>query len=204
MAPSGALTKMVARQAHGFSNEKRIIEEHNLIDVSKTEGYTSKWDAIAPEALILGTQRRVTDVPTSIKTICHGNSVDMGDVFRHAKNTEDFILQVDFYVGSKKDLDIVESHKIYIDSQTWATLFKFDHYDYLRDCVRKITNHENDDPKWRNMMKKMHDLWEKPKRIVHLAPKRDHKKQKRVQCTIPNEKFYNQLLPLFPKVEYAK
>lgn len=195
---------MAARQEHGFSNEKRIIKEHNLIDVSKTEGYTSKWDAIAPAALILSPQQRVTDVPTSIKTIRHGGSVDMGDVFRHAKNTEDFILQVDFYVGPKKELNIVESYKIYIDSQTWGLLFKFEHYDYLRQCLREITNDYSDDPKWRNMMEKMHDLWEKPKRIVHLAPKRDHKKQKRMQCTIPNEKFYNQLLPLFPEVEYAK
>ena len=40
---------MVARHEHGFKNENRIINKHGL---RGAEGYTDKWDAIAPRASI--------------------------------------------------------------------------------------------------------------------------------------------------------
>jgi hypothetical protein len=194
---------MSARQSHGFKNEKRIIKENNLIDAEATEGYTSKWDAYAPRAVIVDSKIVVKNVPTQIKTIKYGSSVDMGDVFRHANNKEDFILQVDFYIGPKNNLEIIESHKIYIDSKKWSKLFEFEHYDYLKKCLKEITNEYSDDDKWTGMIAEMHNRWKKENRVIHLAPKRDHKRQKRIQCTIPNQKFYKMLLPLFSRIKYV-
>ena len=195
---------MAARQQHGFDNEKSVISSNDLVDVGEIEGYTSKWDARAPKANILELNKIVENVPTQIKTIRYGGSVDMGDVFRHAENTENFILQVDFYTGPKKDLNIVESHKVYVDADKWAELFEFEDYGFLKECLKEITNEYSDDSKWKGMMAEMHNRWGKDRRVIHLAPKRDHKKQKRIQCTIPNVKFYEKFLPLFNRVEYVK
>jgi hypothetical protein len=48
-------------------------------------------------------------MPTLQGLFKYGSSVDMGDVFRHANNKEDFILQVDFYIGPKNNLEIIEN-----------------------------------------------------------------------------------------------
>jgi hypothetical protein len=189
---------MTARQAHGFKNELMVIDRYNL---NKATSYTAKWDAIAPR-IVVG-QRVIKDVPTSIKTIREGGSVDMGDIFRHAKNGNDFVLHVDFYRGPRSELNIVETYTIYIESGKWRSLFEFGHYDFLRGCLHEITNSYSDDLKWKSMMAEMNKLWRREERIVHLAPKRDHKKQKRIQCTIPNRKFRELLVPMFSKAKYA-
>jgi len=111
---------VTARQAHGFKNESKVIKDNNLIDV---RGYTAKWDAKAP--CVRASGRLYYNVPDQIKTIRQGGSVDMGDVFRHAKTDENFILHVDFY--DKKDKDnILESHILYVDIEKWKEFFKFD------------------------------------------------------------------------------
>lgn len=191
---------MVARHEHGFKNENRIINKHGL---KGAEGYTDKWDAIAPRASTGHGkhQKMYFNVPVQIKTIREGGSVDMGDVFRHSKTNEDFILHVDFY--NKKDKSkIVESHILYIEVEKWKPLFKFEGYDFLRKCLNEITNAYSDDLKWKGMISEMKERW--GDRPVKLAPKRDHKKQKRIQCTIPNRKFYNEIVPVFKKATYIK
>jgi len=186
---------VTARQAHGFKNESKVIKDNNLIDV---RGYTAKWDAKAP--CVRASGRLYYNVPDQIKTIRQGGSVDMGDVFRHAKTDENFILHVDFY--DKKDKDnILESHILYVDIEKWKEFFKFDGYEFLRECLVDISNEYSDDARWKQMMSEMKTRW--GTRPVHLAPKRDHKKQKRIQCTIPNAKFYNEILPMFAKAEYV-
>ena len=82
-------------------------------------------------------------------------------------------------------------------------MFQFEHYGWLRECLSEITNRHSDDIKWKEMMADMNKRWDPTNRIVHLAPKRDHKKQKRIQCTIPIKKFHDLLLPKFSKARYV-
>ena len=99
---------MAARQKHGFDNEKKIIGANGL---RSAKGYTNKWDAYADIAHV--GNMKYYDLPVQIKTIRKGGSVDMGDVFRHSKTDQDFILHVEFY--DKKDkTKIMESHILYI------------------------------------------------------------------------------------------
>jgi len=186
---------VTARQQHGFDNEDRVIRDHGLVDV---RGYTDKWDAYAP-CVRVG-NKVYHNVPDQIKTIRRGGSVDMGDVFRHSQTKENFILHVDFY--DKEDrTKIVESNILYVDIEKWNSIFRFEDYAFLKECLTKITNEYSDDLRWKGMMAEMHNRW--GSRPVHLAPKRDHKKQKRIQCTIPNRKFYEEIVPMFSKAEYA-
>jgi len=185
---------MAARQKHGFDNEKKIIGANGL---RSAKGYTNKWDAYADIAHV--GNMKYYDLPVQIKTIRKGGSVDMGDVFRHSKTDQDFILHVEFY--DKKDkTKIMESHILYIDIGKWKTLFEFGDYNFLRECLGRITNKHSDDIRWKKMMFEMKSRW--GDRPVKLAPKRDHKKQKRIQCTIPNSKFYNEIIPMFKKATY--
>mgnify|MGYP003137363895 FL=1 len=187
---------MAARQGHGFRNEQRIIEKYGLEDVS---GYTDKWDAYAP--VVVAGDKKYFNVPVQIKTIREGGSIDMGDVFRHSKTSEDFILHVDFYdKGNKRK--IVESHILYIDIKRWKPFFDFEDWGFLRECLDNITNDHSDDARWGEMRNMMHKLWG-DHRPIKLAPKRDHKKQKRIQCTIRNNTFKDQIVRMFQGAVYV-
>ena len=105
-------------------------------------GYTDKWDARVPCVRTDG--RLYYNMPDQIKTIRQGGSVDMGDVFRHAETDENFILHVEFY--DKKDkTNILESHILYVDIEKWKEFFKFDGYEFLRECLVDISNEYTED-----------------------------------------------------------
>lgn len=55
--------------------------------------------------------------------------------------------------------------------------------------MKYITNLKEDDDKWKLYCKKYKTLWENRPRDCSIHFKRDHKKQKRIQCGINNRCF---------------
>ena len=68
-------------------------------------------------------------------------------------------------------------------------MFKFDHVKEMIEELKYITNLREDDDRWKVYCKKYKDLWYQIPRDCSIHFKRDHKKQKRIQCGINNYCF---------------
>jgi hypothetical protein len=169
---------MAERQKHGFNYQSMVIIKESLIE---DENYTAKWDAYNPNI----------NKPASIKCIGVSGSVDFGDFKRQTEVDSDFILYVGFWKG-KKD-NIVEEYKILIKKENWDKYFgnKSIISEMLSE-MKKISNDRSDDLKWKNFRKKYSELYGSS--IISLRFKRDHKKQKRIQCGISKRKFIDVVL----------
>lgn len=178
------------RQAHGFKNEERVCEKYDLEHFKKN--YTHKWDAMTKEK---------TPMPVSIKTKSLGGSVEMGDFFRNASNTEDFYLHVSFWDGDKAN--IVSEHALLVPGKVWSAMFPQDCHDDIRTLLKEASNDHSYDATWKQKCAELQAKWESLGSIIKLAPKRDHKKQKRMQCAIPNSEFMK-LMALYKVVGLPK
>lgn len=166
---------MAERQGHAFEYESRIINENNII---KSEGYTDKWDAFEG------------DMPVSVKNIKLNSSVDFGDFRRQTLLNQDFYLYVGFWKGEKTN--IVEEYKILVSYNNWKNYFGDTTIisDMLTE-MKDISNDRSDDGKWKEFRKKWNSLYKQNNSnpIITLRFKRDHKKQKRIQCGISSTNF---------------
>lgn len=165
-----------ANQKHGFDNELRIVNKHNLLHMK--DDYTAPWDA-----LTLGED----PVPVSIKTKSAGGAVEMGDFFRNASKTEDFFLSVSFW--QHKTDNIVSEHILYLPIDYWSSQFPQHLNLKIKKFLKIITNDYADDARWTLGCSRLQAEWAQTGSIIRLAPKRDHKTQKRMQCTIPYKNF---------------
>lgn len=171
------------RQAHGFIFEDYVEKEYGVNRENKT--YTDKWD---------GEWR---GYPVSIKHIKKGNAVDLGDIFRQASINQDFFMFVDFYeTPTVSDSDDI--HILFIPAEKWQEYFmpldKFENK--FRNALTSVTNNKVDDQKWTQLRTECVNYWkENTNKIITPNGKRDHKSQKRWQCSINKTNFFNEIIP---------
>jgi len=171
---------MAERQQHGFIYQDKYILKNNL---TEEKNYTHKNDAYDKN-----------NIPYQIKTIKKNSSIDMGDIFRNANKNEDFYLVVGFWENKKTN--IVEEKKLFIDHKKWNSILNFQEYDKLKDWIKnKVSNDRNYDNQWKKEMK----IWKEKfgERKINIRFKRDHKKQRRIQCAINNKIFYSYFVKEF-------
>ena len=170
------------RQIHGFNFENDLSSVNENLKLSN--GYTSKWDGIE--------YYEGKHFSVSIKCIKLGASVDFGDIKRQSVVSEDFILYVGFWSDSKTK-KVVKYYKILITKENWNK--------YLGDVsilpdlfseMALISNERSDDKKWTAFRKLYTSLYGKA--TIALRFKRDHKKQKRIQCGVSYSNFMNIVL----------
>lgn len=165
-----------ANQSHGFDNELRIVTEHDLLHMK--DDYTAPWDAYT---------KGEDPVPVSIKTKSAFGAVEMGDFFRNGSKTEDFYLITSFWKGAKDN--IVSERILYLPKDYWVSQFPDLYNEEIRDFMAEITNDYSDDAKWKQWCTQLKHKWADTGSLIKLAPKRDHKSQKRMQCVIPYANF---------------
>lgn len=166
-----------ARQGHGFKNEERIKEKYGLqkyTDV-KSNDYTSTYDAVAPNGK-----------PVSIKTEGLGSNVELGDYFRNANANEDFYMVVSFWQGDKDN--IVEEYKVLVPADEWAEHFDRNFDDKIKTLISEASNDESYDEEWKRRRLALNEEYGADQ-FIRLRPKRDHKKQKRMQAAIDYKDF---------------
>jgi hypothetical protein len=169
------------RQIHGLNYEETVISRNPSI--KRSQNYTEKWDAVE-------TYNSIT-YPVSIKCIGIKNSIDFGDLFRQTQVDENFILYIGFWEGKEKT--IKKEYKLLIKSQNWKSYFgNLDKLDVMKDEMAFITNEYSDDKKWRLFRDKYKVLYGDS--VIKIRFKRDHKKQKRIQCSINKNLFNNKIL----------
>lgn len=175
------------RQKHGFMYEE-IIEKRYRIDRSNQE-YTSAWDGF------------LNGIPVSIKTEKLGSDIELGDFRRNAENTQSFYLFVGFWNGDKTNIQ--QEEVLFINGDEWHTLFPQHFIKDFSNMLENISNDRRDDTRWKAMIAEQRKKWRaETNNYIRPRFKRDHKKQKRIQCAINYNDFYNYFIPKY-KVEEA-
>jgi len=169
---------MVARQNHGFVYESLVIDKFSLI---KCDKYTDKYDAYTS-----------SNIPVQIKCIKKGRNIDLGDIFRNVERNNEFYFIVGFYDTLINGTpNIVDEYILYIPCGEWSKLLYYDNYSEFKTLIQNISNDKSDDSIWKSSIKKLKLEWNSIPRYIQPAFKRDHKKQKRIQCYIQNKIFYS-------------
>lgn len=173
------------RQKHGFDFEAMIKEKYNILPC--TDGhYTYQWDGM------------LNGIPVSIKTEQLGSDVEMASFERNAQHTCTFYLIVGFWDG-KKD-NIVTTEILLIDGNEWHQLFDENIVNECHDFLASITNDYSDDERWSQGCKELKEKWQvSTSNLIRPRFKRDHKKQKRMQCAINYTDFYEYFIPRYKK-----
>lgn len=177
------------RQAHGFLFEEYVESIYGIDRSNKT--YTDKWD---------GEWR---GFPVSIKHIKKGNAIDLGDIFRQASINEDFFMFIDFY-ETQTVSETDEIHILFIPAKSWQNYFmpteKFELK--FRNALSSVSNDKEDDQKWTELRKDCIKFW-KNNTSGFITPngKRDHRSQKRWQCSINKTNFFKEFLPKYEITE---
>jgi hypothetical protein len=171
------------RQKHGFEYE--IILQGRYIGWIKL-GYTAKFDL-----------RTHHGRAVSAKTYKQKGELCLADYDRNKNVNEDFVLCVRQY---RIDGGVTQSVErfYHVDHRVWKRFFTFEHDAAMTTEWGLITNLRVDDARSTACQNKYKNLWGRD-RLVQLRFKRDHKKQKRIQCAVPNariEKFLSHFTPV--------
>lgn len=166
------------RQKAGFEYQEKCIKKYGL---KADNEYTGHWDAY------------YKDIPVSIKLEKHGTDIELADIFRQMDVKEDFFLLVGFWENEKTN--IVEEHLLYIPVKQYNTYFNYKMKEDFHTLLNSISNSENDDKRWKEEITFLRKSWaETTNNYIRPRFKRDHKKQKRIQCAINNKVFYSHFI----------
>lgn len=187
---------MAEVQKHGFDFENWVKE---TFFVKSHVDYTEKWDV--PSALNISTvvPGALQRLPVSIKTCQLGKAIYFGDALRQSENQEDFLLIVGFWKqsGVFKNFVAVEAAKVTVED--WRTLFLplFEDDIIKLDAIIKDRSVDYWETRRRAKETKKPERF-KSARIV-LNPKIDSKeKQRRLQCSLPSNVFWNNIAKKAP------
>lgn len=172
-----------ARQGHGFIFQSGIAK---LLKLYVPASYTDEVDAYSI------TQPHDDVMRHSFKTANRRQQkIDLGDLERNGLVQHDFILYVGFWRGFS--LNIREICVMYVRAAYWRSQFPDDISPFMKKAVFEgITNDKECDAAWQERRRRLQAKWaeEVPRQsFIHVNFKRDHKKQQRVQCSIPGAGF---------------
>ena len=175
---------MAERQWFGFKYQKEFCQKNNLIE---NKNYTDKFDT------------KIKNLGCQIKTYKSNCELMMADPFRYLKNKEDFIL----VVANRNDKDeIISERKILIKNNKLQSFFKEQDFEfrvnYCKSLLDSVSNNISDDKYFKEHMKAEQEA--RRYSIINVQAKRDHKKQKRVQWSIPN-RYIDDFINLFDEIE---
>lgn len=176
------------RQKHGFDFQVYAQKLFGLTKTSQTKKYTAKWDAY------------YNDSPVSVKTEQIGTDIEMASFRRNASNLDNFYLIVGFWEGQEDN--IVKIETLYVNGEEYHQLFNQELVKKCLTFVKNISNDRKDDEKWKKGIEALKKEWqENTPNLVRPRFKRDHSKQKRMQCSINYSDFYSYFMPRYQTTE---
>lgn len=185
---------MTARQNHGFLEEEYIRQNYSFRKSSK---YTSRWDGYLSSSTIENdvdfVDYSLLEIPVSIKTKKLGGCLEMGSLLRNATVDTDFVLFAGMWQGQTKT--IVKRHIIYVPRSVWNSIFNMELSRKMNDIFKDndISNDRIQDDEWKKISTEYRKEWNKSNQAINVLFKRDHKNQRRVQCSIRRD-FFNDVL----------
>lgn len=177
-----------ARQKHGFVYQTEIINRYNF---TEQKGYTAEYDA------------NYNNIPVQIKCAKYGGSLELGDYRRNKNKNKDFILAIGLWKNINTSNKIITNeYLLYIEHYKFTKQLGY-YNEYIETLMYEdfndISNHVEHDEKWRQFCMKYKSLWRKDNKIS-IRFKRDHKKQKRIQCAVSWLNFDEWLLRDFEHI----
>lgn len=176
---------ILERQRHGIIYEDSVISRFGL---SKATSYTSEFDAFTKNG-----------TPVSIKTKKINCAPELADYFRNARISQDFFLVVGFWSNSKSEI----SNEVvcYVKCDEWKKQFPEDWEDRIRGLISSASCDRIYDSEWRKerlSLQRDYNAFRKQNGIyIVLRPKRDHKKQIRMQCAIDAFEYRTIFVPRY-------
>lgn len=186
---------MAEVQRHGFDFENWVKE---TFFAEFKASYTQKWDVPDGANYLAKIPNEFHRLPVSIKTCKFGSPIGFGDALRQYNNDEDFLLIVGFWRqdGIYKNFVAVEGVKILAND--WKNLFSpLNAADLtLLDLTTKnIESHYSEARKAAKELKNSDNF--KQTKII-LNPKIDSKTQRRLQCSLPFNIFWQDFVRKAP------
>lgn len=177
-----------ARQKHGFVYQSRVINKYNLLE---QKGYTAEYDAT------------YQNIPVQIKCSKFGSSLELGDYQRNKNKNKDFILAIGLWKKCNSfNKVITNEYLLYIEHCNYIKQLGY-YNEYIETLMyeefKEISNHNEHDYIWQQFCKKYKSLWKKDNKIS-IRFKRDHKRQKRIQCAVSWYNFDDWLLRDFEHI----
>jgi hypothetical protein len=178
---------MAEVQRHGFDFENWVKEKF----FEKFEAkYTTKWD-VPKEANNLDiVPKEFHNLSVSIKTCKFGSPIGFGDALRQFNNYEDFLLIVGFWKQSGIYKNFVAVEGVKITASNWKHLFLPLILDDLNLLDSTIKNTELDYSEARKRAKEIKKSEKFAQTKIVLNPKIDSKTQRRLQCSLPFNVFW--------------
>ena len=167
---------MAERQRHGLDYENFVFDKDNTL--IRTKCYTHRWD---------GFNRNNTPISIKTKKI-GGNKLEMGDFFRQSEVNQDFYIYLGFWQYNKKKQKVLVKEKIYKIPYTYHQLnFREKYVEAQREVFKGVATNEERDPlrdkEWTKRREKFAKRWKESGSKVTPLYKKDHKGQKRIQCS---------------------
>lgn len=163
----------LARQHHGFQYEQKVIQKFNL---QKAKGHTAPYDAHHKSLNI------------QIKCMQYGTSIEFGDYLRNKSKSSNFILVVGFWKDDKEN--IIQEQIFDVNVHAFTNNLYYPHDEDMFKEMRSISNLHEDDKKWKLFCQQHREQWREYKNSMDLRFRRDHKKQKRIQCGVSWKNYH--------------
>lgn len=169
-------SKPMSLETHMLPPEVKVSNDHGLEPVKKSR--SRKWEAYTADP-----QR----APVAIRHSFTHHDVEMGDFFLYSTVEDDFFLHQSFYYNSKNNP--VFQYLVHLPKDFWERQFPALHNKEIFAFLEEITNDPADDDKWKQWSHDIKERWKNTGSIIRLAPKRDHRKVKRMDFVIPYPLF---------------
>jgi len=181
---------MVEVQSHGFSFERWV---RDTLFEGYSGNYMQKWD-IPPdcnqhEAIPV----ECRGIPVSVKTAKYGSPIGLGDVIRQRTISEPFLMIVGFWhqrTPSEKWFE--EIAWVRFEPELWDSLWgklRADEIKAIDTRIKDISAHYSvvraDARAWKRAVA------DNSGNKIVINPKIDSKKQRRIQCSLPFNIFWN-------------
>ncbi len=175
---------MTEVQSHGFVFEKWVRDQ--FFGGYKNK-YSAKWDIPAEKNKKLGR------IPVSIKTAKYHSTINLGDALRQFQTNEDFLLIVGFWKQNGIYKKIVNASAVLVKKGIWKALWEPLTEKQLKSLDNLIKDKSVGYVKIRAKAQKLKRSF--PVIAMTLNPKIDSKTQRRLQCGLRFNLYFDKLAP---------
>jgi len=187
---------MVEEQQHGFAFQKWVVElAKHLYEVKNGKsadeeiGYTDEWDL--PASL----NPNPSNGPVSIKMAKWNSSIGFGDARRQFQINHKFTLMVGFWEQDGLRKRVVKIVPVIVEHGLWASLWRPIEFADLRNLDEQIKDRNQTYREARQLAQRTVNAPPFSDSIFRVNPKIDSKIQRRLQCSLTQEKFFSHLAP---------